>query len=263
MLRRVLRQRAVVARMAWADFRARYAGTALGTLWAVLQPLTTLAVYVFVFSVGFRSAPVQDAPYALWLFCAMTPWFFFSDVLTGVTDALRQYAHLVRKTPFDPWLLPAVRAGGALPAHGVCWLLLAGSALCFGRSPAVLWAQSAYYSLCALAVSMGLGVFFCALSPFLKDVSQAVGILLQLGFWATPLAWSADIMSEGVQKILKLTPMFYVVQGYRDSFRLGTDPAYFWQKPAWSLYFWAVTALLWLGALWTFRKLRPRFADAL
>ena len=59
MLRRVLRQRAVVARMAWADFRARYAGTALGALWAVLQPLTTLAVYVFVFSVGFRSAPIS------------------------------------------------------------------------------------------------------------------------------------------------------------------------------------------------------------
>ena len=260
MLRKIWKERAVVARMALADFRSRYAGTALGALWAFVQPIVTLLVYVFVFSVGFRSAPVTGVPYVLWLFCAMVPWFFFSDVLTGVTDSLRQYGHLIRKTPFDPYLLPAIRAGGALPAHGVFWGLLLIAAAVSGQKMGIFWLQSLYYSFCALMLSLGLGVLFCALSPFFKDISQTVGILLQVGFWLTPLAWSPQIMSETVQKILRLNPVYYIVQGYRDSF---LTPLWVWKRPGWTAYFWGVTALVWILAQGVFKRLRPQFADAL
>lgn len=246
--------------MAKNDFRARYAGTALGAFWAFFQPLVTLLVYVFVFSVGFKSAPVTGVPYVLWLFCALVPWFFASDVLTGVTDCLRHYAHLIRKTPFDPYLLPAVRAGGAFFAHGVFLALLVAAALASGVRVRLIWVQCLYYSLCALAFSMGLGVLFSALSPFFKDISQTTGILLQVGFWLTPLAWSPDIMGETVQKVLRLNPLYYVTQGYRDSF---LSPLWLWERPLWTAYFWAVTAALWAAALWVFGRLRPQFADAL
>ena len=97
-------------------------------------------------------------------------------------------------------------------------------------------------------------------APYFKDMSQPVGILLQVGFWLTPLAWSPQIMSETVQKILRLNPVYYIVQGYRDSF---LTPLWVWKRPGWTAYFWGVTALVWILAQGVFKRLRPQFADAL
>ncbi len=246
--------------MAASDFKSRYAGTALGALWAFLQPLVTLLVYVFVFSVGFKSAPVSGVPYVLWLFCGMVPWLFFSEVWSGATSALFSYAPLVKKTRFPVELLPPVRAVSALFVHVIFFALLIATVLFCGEPLSVYALQSLYYSFCAFALSLGLGVLCAAVSPFFKDIVNTVAIILQVGFWVTPVAWSPAIFGEGIVGILKFNPVFYLVQGYRDSFLGGV---WFWQRPAWGLYFWLFSAAVWAVAAFLFKRLRPQFADAL
>jgi len=260
MLKNCVTQRELLWKMSGSDFRTRYAGTVLGMLWAFIPPLVTLLVYVLVFSVGFRSAPVADVPYVLWLFCGMAVWLFFSEVLSAVTGALFAYGHLVKKTCFPAELLPAVRAFGSLPVHLVFVGLLLITAVLSGSGVSLYWLQLGYYSLCALALGTGLGLVCCTLSPFFRDIANTVGIVLQIGFWITPIAWSVELFGPEVQSLLKLNPAHYLVQGYRDSLLYGVG---FWQRPLQGLGFWAVTAALWALGLWLFRRLRPQFADFL
>ena len=100
-----------------------------------------------------------------------------------------------------------------------------------------------------------------ALSTFFKDTSYLVSIVLQIGFWATPIFWNKDQMeSETIRQILKLNPIYYIVEGYRESFLYHIP---FWSHPVQTLYFWIFTLVICILGWRTFKKLRPHFADEL
>jgi len=112
--------------------------------------------------------------------------------------------------------------------------------------------------MCVFALGFGWAV--SALNVFVRDVGQIVAVIIQVGFWATPILWDISIMPLKVQMIFKLNPMFYIVQGYRESF-IYFSP--FWRHPYQTLYFWVVAVtILVIGAL-IFKKLKPQFADVL
>jgi lipopolysaccharide transport system permease protein/teichoic acid transport system permease protein len=109
-------------------------------------------------------------------------------------------------------------------------------------------------------LALGLGWAVSALNPFLRDIAQIVGVLLQMGFWATPIFWDINMMPAKFQVIFKLNPMFYIVQGYRESF-IYFHP--FWNHPVQTVYFWAVTIAIFITGALIFKKLKPQFADVL
>jgi lipopolysaccharide transport system permease protein/teichoic acid transport system permease protein len=109
-------------------------------------------------------------------------------------------------------------------------------------------------------LALGISWIVSSLNVFLRDVGQIVAVVLQVGFWATPIFWDIQIMPKGFQTAIKLNPMFYIVQGYRESFIYFTP---FWKHPFYTLYFWfAVLTVLFIGAI-IFRKLKPHFSDVL
>ena len=85
-----------------------------------------------------------------------------------------------------------------------------------------------------------------------------VGVLVQFGFWLTPVFWNIHDIPQKLHIIFKLNPIYYVTEGYRDTFVYGR---WFWEKPWLTLYFWAVTAALLLLGKFLFKKLRPHLAD--
>ena len=97
---------------------------------------------------------------------------------------------------------------------------------------------------------------------FFKDLGQIVNIILQVGIWVTPIMWNIDSaqFSPTVIKILKFNPMFYIVQGYRDSF---INQKWFWEYPTMTLYYWIFAMVVLLLGIRVFRKLRTHFADVL
>ncbi len=122
------------------------------------------------------------------------------------------------------------------------------------------WFQMIYYLVCTLVLALGLGWAFSALNVFIRDVEQITNMGLQIGFWATPIFWDMNMMPSDIQSLLKLNPLFYIVQGYRDSFIYHIP---FWQHPGLTLYFWVVTLALLLFGIFVFTKLKPQFADVL
>ncbi len=259
--------RKLITRLSVNDFKTKFAGSYLGIIWAFVQPVITVLVYWFVFEKGFKPVPINNAagvetPFVLWLIAGMVPWFFFNDALSGGTRALLDYSYLVKKVVFQIDILPIVKVISSVFVH---LFFLAFAVLLFalyGYFPDLYTVQILYYSVCLFAFVLGLSYLTSAVVVFFRDLNQVINIVLQVGVWVTPIMWNIETMdiSPALKGIIKLNPLFYVVQGYRDAF-IGKIA--FWERWELTIYFWVVTLLFfWLG-IHVFKKLRMHFADVL
>ena len=254
--------RKLVLSLAKNDFKTKYAGSYLGIVWAFIQPIVTILVYWFVFSVGLKAGTVSDYPFVLYLVSGIVPWFFVQDALNGGTNALIEYNYLVKKVVFKISILPIVKIISALFVHVffVAFALLLCA--CYGYTPSLYTLQIIYYSVCTFLFVLGLVYATSAIVIFFRDLTQIISIFLQVGVWLTPIMWDINMLSSHpwLIKLFKLNPMYYVVTGYRDSM-LGHVGI--WNHASWTIYFWVVTILLFgLGSV-IFKRLKPHFADVL
>lgn len=242
------------------DFKTKYAGSYLGITWAFVQPIITVLVYWFVFEVGFKSAPVKDFPFVLWLVSGMVPWFFFNDALINATNSLIEYSYLVKKVVFKISILPIVKIISALFVHIFFILFLIGMFTIYGYYTNIYFIQLIYYSFCVFFLTLGIAYVSSALIVFFKDLGQIISIVLQVGMWMTPILWDYHIMPERYLWLLKLNPMYYVVEGYRDTF---INKVWFWERYNQTIYFWIISFGFFILGNLIFKKLKNHFADVL
>ena len=240
------------------DFKQRYLGSYLGILWAFIQPSITVLIFWFVFQVGFKSMPVDNFPFVLWLVCGMFPWFFFSDAINSATQSIVSNSFLVKKVVFRVSLLPMVQILSALIVHAffVCVLFLMFAL--YGYMPKLYNLQIFYYDFALLCFVFGFSLITATLMVFMKDVAQIVAMIIQFGFWGTPIFWSLKIIPESYQWIFKLNPMYYIINGYRNAF---IDHIWFWDLGYSGVWFWFFTIMIVMLGVFLFSKLRPHFAD--
>jgi teichoic acid transport system permease protein len=261
-LREIIEYRKLIFQLSKNDFKQKYSGSYLGTIWAFIQPIVTVLVYWFVFEKGLRSGSELNVPFVLWLIAGLVPWFFFSDVLNGGTNALLEYQYLVKKVVFQIDILPVVKVLAALYVH---LFFVAFSLIlycCYGYFPDLFTLQLVYFSFCVFVMGLGICYLTSAIVVFFRDLTQIVGILLQVGVWITPIMWNMDTIDlpGWLKVVFQLNPMYYVVYGYRDAL---VNKVWFWEHPYLTLYFWCFTIFaLGLGTH-VFRKLKPHFADVL
>lgn len=255
-----LKSRKLLFELAKKDFRAKYLGSYLGIIWAFIQPTITVLIFWFVFQLGFKSMPVDNFPFILWLLCGIMPWFFFLESISNATNAILENSYLVKKVVFRVSILPIIKIISALFIHLFFIVFLFLIFLIYGYKPNIYNLQVIYYLLATVVLVLGVSWITSSLVIFLRDVGQIVGMILQFGFWITPIFWSLKIVPEEYQMFLKLNPVYYIVEGYRDSFIYHT---WFWEHMYLTVYFWFVTlAVLIIGAI-VFKRLRPHFADVL
>ena len=254
----------MICKLAGNDFKTRYAGSYLGIVWAFIQPVITILVYWFVFSIGFRSGTGDlGVPFVLYLVAGIVPWFFFQDALVGGTNSLLEYNYLVKKVVFNISVLPVVKIISALFVHAFFVLFTIILYMAYGKFPDIYYLQLFYYSACVFILVLGLSYATSAVVIFFRDLTQIINIALQVGVWLTPIMWIAENSLKGhetLQKILKLNPLYYVVSGYRDTFLMKSC---FFEHMGWTIYFWVFTILCFLFGSWVFKRLRIHFADVL
>ena len=143
------KNRRLVFKLAKNDFKTKYAGSYLGIVWAFVQPIVTILVYWFVFSVGFRSGTGDlGVPFVLYLVAGIVPWLFFQDALIGGTNSLLEYNYLVKKVVFNISVLPVVKIISAMFVHGFFVLFTIILYMFYGRFPDLYYIQILYYSIC-------------------------------------------------------------------------------------------------------------------
>lgn len=242
------------------DLKQRYVGSYLGVLWAFIQPTITVCIFWFVFQVGFKAMPVDNFPFILWLICGMFPWFFFNDAWGSATNAIISNSFLVKKVVFRVSLLPVIQILSALAVNlffvGILFLLF----FLYGYMPSIYNVQVFYYLFAMICLVFGLSLITSSLAVFSRDVSSLITMLLQFGFWVTPIFWSLKMIPVQYAWVFKLNPMYYIVNGYRNAFIYHE---WFWNLGYTNIGFWGITALIALLGVITFKKLRPHFADVL
>jgi teichoic acid transport system permease protein len=267
----VIKNRRLCFSLGKNDFKNKFAGSYLGIFWAFVQPIITILVYWFVFAKALNGGTQATkagitVPYVLYLTAGMVPWFYFSEAVTTGTNALIEYQYLVKKVVFNVEILPVVKMISAVFVHLFfivftiifCWIM--------GYPPSVTTVQLLYYSFCMVMLVAGLVYFNSAIVVFFRDMSQIIGIMMQILVWMTPIMWNIDSMKmigklpRWLEIILKLNPMYYVISGYRDSI---FDHVWFFERGWINFSFWVITLFcMWFGG-YVFRKLKPHFADML
>lgn len=234
----------------------------MGAVWAMIQPVVTVAMYYVVFEVimGNPGRGADDVPYVLFLTAGLVPWFFFSEALNNGTNALTEYNYLVKKVVFKISILPIIKIIAATFIHAFFVLVLLVIAAFYGYFPTVYTLQIFYYSACMFIFVLALCYTTCAIVVFFRDLSQIINIVLQIGMWATPILWDINKMDGSWVVALKINPLVYIVNGYRSSIY---EKQWFFEDFYSTMYFWIVTVVLFgIGAL-VFKRLKVHFADVL
>ena len=244
------------------DFKTKYAGSYLGIVWAFIQPVVTIMVYWFVFTIGLKAGDMAEYPFVLYLISGIIPWFFFQDALNGGTNALMEYNYLVKKLVFKISILPIVKVLSALFVHA--FFVVFALIICSfnGYTPTLHTLQIFYYTGCTFVFVLALVYATSAIVAFFRDLTQIINIFLQVGIWMTPIMWDINRLSGHpmLMKIFKLNPMYYIVSGYRDSILGQTWLTAHWK---WGIYFWVVTIIIFILGSGIFKRLKLHFADVL
>lgn len=255
----------LVWKLAKNDFKTRYAGSYLGVVWALVQPVITVLMYYIVFDKIFQSRSEAVAggiavPYVLFLTAGLVPWFYFSEGLSNGTNALLQYNYLVKKVVFNIDILPLIKIIAASFIHIFFVGVLLVIASIYGYYPNLYTIQLLYYSVCMFVLLLALSYATSAVVVFFRDLGQIIQILLQIGMWATPILWNIASIPKGWQIVMKLNPVAYIVLGYKATI---CESKGFWVDWKYTLYFWCFVGVFMLLGRMIFKKLKIHFADVL
>lgn len=239
------------------DVRSRYAGSGLGLLWAFAHPVLWMALYTAVFSLILRvPAGPGYASFPEFLMAGLLPWMAVSEGIARSASCLIDNSAMVKKTvfPLETLVLSVVLA--AVVNEVIAFFVYALYVALLGHLqwPWILLSVPALFF--QILLTFGLGCIVATLTAFLRDTMQAVGIVLTVGFYATPIVYPASLVPARLLPILEVNPVTHLVDLYRRAFSLHTAP-----DPA-SVAYLAVFCLVVAAAgAALFSRARPHFAD--
>lgn len=242
------------------DMKAKYLGSVLGVVWAFIHPLITIVIYWVVFQLGFKNLPIGDIPFILWLLTGMVPWLFFSESFSSATNSILENTYLVKKVVFRISVLPLIKIVTSMIVHMFFIFILFLMFFLYHYEITIYTIQIIYYLIATVFLVLGLSLITSSLVVFAKDFGQIIGVIIQFLFWLTPIFWNLNIVPVQYQIYFKLNPVFYLVEGYRDSFIYHK---WFWEHSLLTPYFWIFTILVLVLGIKMFKKLKPHFADVL
>jgi lipopolysaccharide transport system permease protein len=217
-LQHLFRYRALVQSLVARELKARYRGSVLGFFWSFLNPLLLLSIYTFVFTVvmpGARGTGLE--PYALFLFCGILPWTWFSSSLLESATVLITGANLIKKVLFPAEVLPIVSVLAGL-VHFTFGLPILVAFLAYYRTPVYLPDLLWFPVIVAvqLLLTTGLALLVSALTVHFRDVRDLLQNLLTLWFFATPIIYPLSFAPPNVQRLLDLNPFTHLAVAYQE-----------------------------------------------
>ena len=253
-LRDVWAYRELLFFLVWRDIKIRYKQTAIGVLWALLQPALTTILFAVIFSqVGRFSS--EGIPYAVYVLSGLLIWLFIFNAISFSSNSLLVNVNLITKVFFPRVILPvaAVFAGIIDIAIGFVLLLLA--MLYYGVTPAGTALLTPVFILMAVVLTMSLGSLFAALNVRFRDVKFGLPFFLQIWMFASPIFYPSDILPEKVRTVLLLNPLSPILNGFRASLLGQPIP---WNEVGISA---VIVVFLMFLSVWVFKKMEDSFAD--
>ena len=242
--------------LVWRDIKVRYKQTALGAVWAILQPVMTMAVFA-VFLGRLAHVPSDGLPYPLFSFAGLVPWTYFATAVSTGALSIVGSQNLISKVYFPRLLIPLSSAVTPLVDFGITMLTLAAMLIWYRVVPgaAIVWLP--LFVLLAFATAFATGLWLSTLTVLYRDVRHLVGFLMQFWMFATPVAYPASLVPEKWRVIYGLNPMTGVVEGFRWALVGGPAPGPIVAASA------AVVIVMLVTGVMFFRRSEGTFADVI
>ncbi len=241
--------------LAWRNIKVKYKQTALGVVWAILQPLLAMLVFSFIFG-RLAGMPTDGVPYPLFVLIGLLPWNYFAGVLGQSAGSLVVESNLITKIYFPRLLVPASDAISMLLDFFITFLVLGVIFVYYGVTPGTGLALVPLLILITLMNALGFGMWFSALNVRYRDIQYIIPFLIQIWMFATPVIYPKSLLGGRYGWVLLLNPMGGVIEAFRPAL-LGHMPI-----PWVSLLVSTATGLaVFLGGIFYFRRVERHFAD--
>ena len=255
-LKEVWQYRELLYFLIWRDIKLRYKQTALGAIWAIIQPLLPMLIFTLFFG-RLAHLPSNGIAYSLFAYAGLLPWTYFSNAVSNSSSSVVANANLVTKVYFPRMLIPLSGVLAALVDFFIASVILVAMMIWY-RVP--LCVSQLWVPLILLAITLlaaGTGMLFAALNVRFRDIRFALPFLVQFWMFATPVIYPASLVPAKWRWLLALNPMAGLVEGFRAAlFGMALE----WQMLAISTL--AATLLL-VYSVYFFRRAERTFADVI
>jgi lipopolysaccharide transport system permease protein len=258
-LANLIRYRGLIQSLVARELKARYRGSVLGFFWSFFNPLLLLSIYSFVFTVVMPGLhPKEIEPFALFMFCGILPWTWFSSSLIESAGSLISGGNLIKKVLFPAEVLPIVTVLANM-VHFFFGLPILVLFLVYYRHPPdaldLVWFPVTV--LVQLVFTTGLALFLSAMTVHFRDLRDILSNLLTLWFFATPIIYSIQSAPGLSKRVLDSNPMTHIIVSYQEILFYPGQIGH-WK---WLLAIGALSIVIFLASYWVFDRLRDSFAE--
>jgi lipopolysaccharide transport system permease protein len=242
--------------LAWRDVKVRYKQTALGALWAILQPVLTMIVFTFLFG-RLARVPSDGQPYAIFSYAGLLPWNFFTAAVTNSSNSLVSSTNLITKVYFPRLLVPTAAVAAALVDLAIASLMLFVIMPIYGVGLHASLVMFLPLVVLTTMMASAVGIFTSALNVKYRDIRHALPFIIQIWMFLTPVIYPVSFLPSRWRWLLSLNPLSGIIEGFRAS--IFGQP-FNWTSLAISA---AITIALLVITSYSFRGMEQEFADVI
>ena len=240
------------------DFKGRYAGSLLGFVWSLIQPLWLLVLFSFVFATVLRISPLGERTesFAVFLFAGLLPWMAIHEGVLRGSTVITDNAELVKKLSFPSEVLVLAVALAALLHQSIATVIFAAVLAVQGELSVATLPLLLIAVPLQTAIALGLGLLLASVHVFFRDTAQILGLVFNAWFYLTPIVYPLEMVPERYRFVIEANPLTHLVELYRQAFlgpSLAVPPGVGWLA--------LFAAALLAAGLGLFRRLRPAFVD--
>ena len=237
------------------DIGGKYKKSFLGILWSFINPLLQIAVYAIIFPIIMRN---NIENYTVFMVCGLIPWTYFANVINRSSFVMIENGNIIKKVYFPREILPISIVTSETVTFVISSIIILLFVLGSGMGLSIYILLYPLLLLAQYIMQIGFSLIVSSITVYFRDLQHFIGVFLQLLFYATPIVYSLQTIPEELRWILKLNPMTYVIEGYRNIF-------YYQQMPDVGQIFAVIGfgIILAIIGYMIFNKLQKRFAEEL
>ena len=237
------------------DIGGKYKHSFLGVIWSFINPLLQILVYAIIFPLIMRN---KIENYTVFMVCGLIPWTYFSSVLNRASFVMIENGNIIKKVYFPREILPLSLVTSETVNFLISSLIILAFVLIKGMGISIYILAFPVVLIVQYILLLGFSLLLSSVTVYFRDLQHFIGVLLQLFFYATPIVYSVETIPENFRWILKLNPMTYIIEGYRDIFYNQSMP----DMKNLGIIFCIGLVITIIGYI-IFNKLQKRFAEEL